>query len=113
MTPCVNLLVWIVGFVVLDYALHKLNLVRHENFHLWKTYVEDICGTLICFGKNSTVSDILSALVLGMYALWRLYCSIVFPMYQPPSQCGSHDAISFGLLLVTILVPGGANGVRL
>ena len=31
--------------------------------------VEEICGMLNCFGKNSTVSDIFSALVLGMYAL--------------------------------------------
>ena len=34
--------------------------------------VEDICGMLNCFGENSTVSHILSALVLGMYALWYL-----------------------------------------
>ena len=65
------------------------------------------------FGKNSTVSDILSAVVLGVYALWHLQCSISGPMYQPYSQFGAHNARSFGLLLFTTRVPGGANGVQL
>ena len=34
--------------------------------------MEDICGMLNCFGKNSIVSDIISALVLGLLALWNL-----------------------------------------
>ena len=34
--------------------------------------MEDIFGTLNCFGENPTVSDIISDLVLGMYALWNL-----------------------------------------
>ena len=65
------------------------------------------------FGGKSTVSDILSALVLGMYVLWHLQCSISGPMYQLSSTCGAHDARLFGLLLITTSVPGGANGVRL
>ena len=59
------------------------------------------------------MSDFLSALVLGMYVLWNLQCYIADPMYQPSSPCGSHDAQSFGLLLMTIIVPGGANGLKL
>ena len=39
----------------------------------WKVaYMEDICGILNLFGGNSTVSDILSALVFGVYLLWHL-----------------------------------------
>ena len=44
------------------------------------------------------MSDILSTLVLGMYALWDLYCSISGTMYPPSSPCGFHDALSFDLL---------------
>ena len=54
--------------------------------------MEDICGVLDFSGENSTVSDILSTLVLGIYVLWYLYCSIYGPMYQPYSPCGAHDA---------------------
>ena len=42
--------------------------------------MEDICGIFFCFGKNSTVYDIISALVLGMYALWNLESYIADPM---------------------------------
>ena len=34
--------------------------------------LEDICGMLNCFGENSAVSDIFSALVLVLYALWHM-----------------------------------------
>ena len=34
--------------------------------------MDDIFGMLNCFGKNSTVSDILSALVLVIYALLHM-----------------------------------------
>ena len=67
MLPCANLLVWLVGLLVLDSVLHKLNPVRHERLHLWMT-------SLLCwiFGKKSTVSDILSALALGTHDFWNL-----------------------------------------
>ena len=65
------------------------------------------------WGENYTVSDIISAILLGMYASWYLSCSIDGPIYQPSSPCGSHDEQSVGLFWMTILVPGGANGVRL
>ena len=55
-------------------------------------------GILNCFGKNSTVSDIFSTIVLGMYVLWHLYCSIAGLMYQPYFPCGAHDAQLFGIL---------------
>ena len=35
-------------------------------------YVEDICGMLIFLGGNSSVSNILSALLLGVYSLFHL-----------------------------------------
>ena len=60
--------------------------------------MEDIFGMLNCFGKNSTVSGILSDLVLCMYALWHLKCSVSGRMYQPPYTCGAHDARMFGIL---------------
>ena len=75
--------------------------------------LEDVSGMFNCFGGNSNVSDILYTIVLGVYVLWHLYCSISDPMYQPSSPGGAHDARSFGLLLITTRVPGGANGVRL
>ena len=43
--------------------------------------VEEILGMLNCLGKNYTVSDINSAIVLGMYALCHLYWSVAVTMY--------------------------------
>ena len=65
------------------------------------------------FGEKSTVSDILSTIVLGIYDVWNLQCSISGPMYQASSPRGDHDALQFGLLLITMLVPGGDNDVQL
>ena len=85
-----------------------------EGFDFWIfAYMEDICGILNVFGENSTVSDILSDLLLGVYALWYLYCSITVPMYQTYSPCSAHYARSFGLLWMTICIPGGYNVVQL
>ena len=39
MSPCVHFLVWLVGLLVMNSVLHKLNPVRHEIFHLWNKYV--------------------------------------------------------------------------
>ena len=60
--------------------------------------MEDIFGMLNCLGGNSTVSNIISALVLAIYDLCYLYCSTHGPMYQPSSPCAAHDDISFGLV---------------
>ena len=75
--------------------------------------MEDICGTFNCFGENCTLSDILSVLVLGIYVLWHIYCSMNGPMYQQSYTCIAHDDQSFGILCITIIVPGGANDMRL
>ena len=75
--------------------------------------MEDIFVMLNYFGENSTASDILSGIVLGMYVLWHLYCSIAGMMYQLYSTFGAHDTRSFGILLLTTPVPGRANGVWL
>ena len=48
----------------MDYVLHILDLVRHDKLHPWKTSV-----AYGMFWGNSTVSDIISDIVLGMYAL--------------------------------------------
>ena len=37
MLPFVNLIVWLVVFLLMDYVVHKLNLMRHELLHLWST----------------------------------------------------------------------------
>ena len=37
--PCVSFLVLIMGLLVMDSVAHKLNLVRHELLHLWRTFV--------------------------------------------------------------------------
>ena len=55
-------------------------------------------GMLNCLGGNSTVSDIRSALVLGIYDVWNIECAMSGPMYQPRYPCGAHDDILFGLL---------------
>ena len=60
--------------------------------------MEDIFGMLNCFGGNSNVSDILSDIVLGMYALWHIQCYIDGLMYHTHYRCGAHDALSFGQL---------------
>ena len=63
MLPCVHYLLLLKGFQVLDSVVHRLYLVRNDKLHPWKK------SMAYCFGGNSTVSDIISALVLGMYAL--------------------------------------------
>ena len=57
--------------------------------------------------------DNLAALVLGMYSSWNMWCSIASTIYHPSSPCGSHDARSSGLLLMTIIFPVGDNGMQL
>ena len=37
MTTCLNLLVLIVGLLLNDSIVHKLNTVQNEISHLWKT----------------------------------------------------------------------------
>ena len=70
-------------------------------------------GMLNVLVEKSNVFEISSALVLGMYDLWHLYCSMAGTMYQPNSPCGAHDALLFGILWVTPLVPVGYSGVGL
>ena len=60
--------------------------------------IDDIFGMLNIIGKKYTVSDIRSDPVLGVYVIWKMYCSVAGQMYQPGSTCGSHDDLSFGLL---------------
>ena len=48
MPPCVYFLVWLLGFLVLDSIVHKLNPVCHELLHLWRTFV----ACWIVFGGN-------------------------------------------------------------
>ena len=70
--------------------------------------VDEIFGMLNSLGKNSTVSDILSALALGVYSLFHLYCVMAGPVYHPGSPCVSQDALSLGLFSVTTN-PGGTQ----
>ena len=37
MHPCSHFLVWIVGLLVINSVVPKLNPVRHERLHIWKT----------------------------------------------------------------------------
>ena len=75
--------------------------------------MEDIFGMFYFLEGNSTVPENNSALVLGMYALWYLQCPMASKIYYLDSQCGSHDDLSFGLLWITNLLPGGDSGVQL
>ena len=65
MIPCGHGLVLINGLQVLDYAVHILDLVRNDKLHPWKTSV----AYEMFWGGGSTMSDIHSALFLGVYAL--------------------------------------------
>ena len=60
-------------------------------------------------GGGYTVYEIRCALVFVVYALWRMYCSMSVPMFQPVYTCGDHDVLYFGLLWITNIVPGGAS----
>ena len=77
------------------------------------TFVYVIFGMIKFLVKNSTVSEIRYAPVLGMYALWHMYCSKAGPMYQPGSPRDDHDILSFGLLWITTIVFVGDSGVQL
>ena len=51
MPPCVNFLVFLVGLLVMGSVLHKLNPVRHELLHMWRTFLACwiVCGeTVLC-----------------------------------------------------------------
>ena len=63
-----HLLVWLLGWQVLDFVVHELDIVS-----AWMvSYVADIFGMLNLLGGIFTVSEICSALVLGMHALCHL-----------------------------------------
>ena len=64
-------------------------------------------------GKKSTVSEIRCALILWMYTLWHLSCSMAGLMYQPRSPCGAYHFLSFRILWITTLFPGGDSSVWL
>ena len=68
MITCVPFLVLLVVFLVIYSEVHKLNPMRHELLHLWRIFLA--CS--IVWGGNSTLSDIISTLVLGVYALWHI-----------------------------------------
>ena len=61
MPPCDNFLVCLVVFLVPDYALHKLNPVRHELLHLWRTFLA--CWFIL--GKTLLCLILLPLLFLG------------------------------------------------
>ena len=65
MIPCVHALILLKGLQVLDYVVHRFDLVRHDKLHPWKTSV----AYEMFWGGDCTVSGIRSVLVLGMYAL--------------------------------------------
>ena len=93
MITCVHLLVLIVGLLVLDYVVHKLNPVRHElcicRGHFW--HVELFGGKLYCvwYSSRSCFGD-LCLMVYLVFHWWYnlssslfmcfLLCSIVWPI---------------------------------
>ena len=68
MTHCAHFLVWLVGLLVLDYVVHKLNPARHEKLHLWKTY-------LACW------------IVLGETLLCQIFSPLLSWGYMPYGIC--------------------------
>ena len=85
MSPCVHFLVWLVGLLVMNSVLHKLNPVRHEIFHLWinMCHVElfwfwySLCYCIgdICL-MESTVFHCWSY-VPYVLSIWCLWCVVV------------------------------------
>ena len=65
MIPCAHALILLKGLQVLNSVVHRLDLLRNDKLHPWKISV----AYEMCLGGNSIVSDIRSALILGMYAL--------------------------------------------
>ena len=59
------------------------------------------------------MSEIRSAISLGVYALFYLLCLMYVMIYHPGSPFGDNGVISFGILLITVLVPGGDSSVQL
>ena len=62
-------------------------------------------GVLAQLGKNSTVLDVLIALVIGMQHLQFLQCSGALLMKKPTVPLSSHDPQSTGLSCTATLVP--------
>ena len=60
--------------------------------------IDETFGMLNFMGKKSTVSDIRSALVLGVYTSCHFECPMSGPMHQPVFPCNAHDTLYFGLL---------------
>ena len=65
MLPCVHDLILPNIFQVLDSVVHRLDRVRHDKVDPWKTPV----SYEMFVGGGSTVSDIISGIFLGVYAL--------------------------------------------
>ena len=65
------------------------------------------------WGKKSTFSKVLSALVIVMNNLKHLYCNSAMTMYHKSDPCGAYVYLFTGLPWIMILVPGGVSGVQL
>ena len=88
---CTHLLVWLVGLLVLDSVVHKLNHVRHDNLHIRKTYLA--CWIVLerlycviysirsCLGDVCIMASIVFHLwydVPAVFSMWFLWCTFIW-----------------------------------
>ena len=75
---CVNLLEWLVVFLVMDSVMHELNPAQNELLHLWRTFLA--CWTF--WGKNIPCLILVPLLFCGCitYGIcsvtWLVLCTI-------------------------------------
>ena len=72
MPPCDHFLVWIVVLLFLYYVAHKLNSVRNERLHIWKTSL--LCWIIL----GETLLRQIFFLVLSWVCMYYGICSVPF-----------------------------------
>ena len=93
MPLCVNLIVLIVGLMVLDCVVHKLNPVCHEMLHLWRIFVAcwfvsveiycvwySLCSWLGDACLMASLVFHLWSFITAVFSMWCPWWSIVWPI---------------------------------
>ena len=85
MPPCVNILVWLVGFLVLYYVVHKWNTVQHELLHLWRTFLAcwNIWEKLYCVWYSFCSCFGYVWIMASVVFHWWSYVTAAFSMCWP------------------------------
>ena len=91
--PCAHLLVWLVGSLVLDSLVHKLNLMRHEKLNPWRTSLA--CWNVLeklyfvkypfcyCLGDECLMESVVFSCwsnISAVLSMWCPRCAVVWPV---------------------------------